>query len=46
VPGYLLEKNKGYGTAEHIQALNDLGPTKLHRKSFAPISRMLENVQD
>ena len=46
VPGYLLEKNKGYGTAEHILALNDLGPTKLHRKSFAPISRMLENVQD
>ena len=45
VPGYLLEKNKGYGTAEHIQALKDLGPTKLHRKSFAPISRMLENGQ-
>ena len=42
-PGYLFEKNKGYGTREHILALRDLGPTKLHRKSFAPISEMLEN---
>ena len=41
-PGYLFEKNKGYGTREHILALRQLGPTKLHRKSFAPISEMLE----
>ncbi len=41
-PGYLFEKNKGYGTREHILALRHLGPTKLHRKSFAPISKMLE----
>ena len=33
-PGYGLAKNKGYGTAEHIEALRRLGPTPLHRRSF------------
>ncbi|MBO4872069.1 MAG: ribonuclease HII [Lachnospiraceae bacterium] len=33
-PGYGLLKNKGYGTAEHIEALKRLGPTPLHRRSF------------
>ena len=33
-PGYGLAKNKGYGTAEHIKALKELGPTPLHRRSF------------
>jgi len=33
-PGYGWEDNKGYGSAEHIQALRDLGPTGLHRLSF------------
>ncbi|MDW3228987.1 MAG: ribonuclease HII [Acidobacteriota bacterium] len=33
-PGYKLNQNKGYGTEEHYQALEKLGPCGLHRKSF------------
>lgn len=33
-PGYNFKKHKGYGTKEHIQAIRDLGPTPLHRRSF------------
>jgi ribonuclease HII len=33
-PAYNWAKNKGYGTKDHQQALNKLGPTKYHRRSF------------
>lgn len=33
-PMYGFEKNKGYGTAEHINALKKYGPCTIHRKSF------------
>lgn len=33
-PGYGFAKNKGYGSAEHIKALKELGPCPIHRKSF------------
>ena len=33
-PGYQFAKNKGYGTAEHIEALRRLGPCPIHRRSF------------
>jgi ribonuclease HII len=33
-PGYGLDRNKGYGTREHLAALRDLGPTQLHRRTF------------
>ncbi|MBP5332311.1 MAG: ribonuclease HII [Lachnospiraceae bacterium] len=33
-PGYGFAKNKGYGTAEHIRALKEYGPTPVHRASF------------
>lgn len=33
-PGYGLAKHKGYGTAEHVQALAELGPCRLHRRTF------------
>jgi len=33
-PEYALEKNKGYGTEEHYQALEKYGPCLLHRRSF------------
>ena len=36
-PGYRLEENKGYATPEHLEALRLLGPTPLHRRSFAPV---------
>jgi ribonuclease HII len=36
-PQYGLKKNKGYGTPEHMIALEQLGPTIMHRFSFEPI---------
>ena len=33
-PGYLIFKNKGYGTKEHLSMLKANGMTDLHRKSF------------
>ena len=37
-PGYGWERNAGYGTAEHRAALERLGITPHHRRSFAPIA--------
>lgn len=39
-PGYGWATNKGYGSAAHLAALNRLGPTPLHRKSFAPVTQL------
>jgi ribonuclease HII len=36
-PGYGLERHKGYGTAAHLAALRSLGPSPVHRHSFAPV---------
>jgi len=36
-PGYGFDSNKGYGTAQHLEALQRLGPTPIHRRSFAPV---------
>ena len=33
-PGYGFASNKGYGTADHIKAIKELGPCPIHRKSF------------
>ncbi len=41
-PGYGFARHKGYGTAEHLAALDRLGPTPVHRGSFAPVRRLLE----
>lgn len=40
-PGYGWASNKGYGAAVHMDALKRLGPTPLHRKSFAPVAQMI-----
>ena len=40
-PGYGWERNAGYGTAEHLDALRRLGPTPEHRESFAPVRAVL-----
>jgi len=40
-PGYGWAHNAGYGTAKHKSALQDLGVTPVHRKSFAPIRKIL-----
>ncbi len=36
-PGYGFARHKGYGTAEHAQALQTRGPCAIHRASFAPV---------
>jgi ribonuclease HII len=38
-PGYGWASNKGYGAAVHMAALTRLGPTPLHRRSFAPVAQ-------
>lgn len=40
-PHYGWERNSGYGTKEHLQALEKHGVTEHHRKTFAPIKRIL-----
>jgi ribonuclease HII len=37
-PGYGFENHMGYGTAEHIKAVETLGVLPIHRKTFKPIS--------
>lgn len=41
-PGYEFARHKGYGTAAHLQALERLGASRWHRRSFAPVRRLLE----
>ena len=36
-PQYGFAKHKGYGTAEHIEALKKYGPCEIHRKAFEPV---------
>jgi len=43
-PGYGLAGHKGYPTKAHMAALNDLGVTPIHRRSFAPVRRALESA--
>ncbi len=40
-PGFGWERNAGYGTPEHRSALDRLGVTPHHRRSFAPVARRL-----
>ncbi len=40
-PGYGWERNAGYGTKEHLDALNSLGVTPHHRRSFRPVHNIL-----
>jgi ribonuclease HII len=40
-PNYGFEKHKGYGTKFHQAQLAALGPCKIHRRSFAPVAKML-----
>jgi ribonuclease HII len=42
-PGYGLARHKGYATREHIIALDNLGPTPIHRSSFEPVKTILGN---
>ncbi len=39
-PGYGFAGNKGYGSSDHLAAISALGPSPVHRRSFAPCSQM------
>ena len=43
-PGYGWARNQGYGTADHARALETLGPTPHHRRSFAPVKRVIAEI--
>jgi ribonuclease HII len=40
-PEYGFDRHKGYGTAQHMQALRVHGALSVHRRSFAPVARAL-----
>lgn len=41
-PGYGFASHKGYPSAQHLEALVRLGITPIHRRSFGPVSRLLD----
>jgi ribonuclease HII len=43
-PHYGWERNKGYGTAEHLQAMQTHGITPQHRKSYAPVKNIVKKL--
>lgn len=46
-PGYGFAQHKGYATEKHLDALQRLGPTPIHRRSFAPVRSLLaDTVED
>lgn len=40
-PAYGFDRHAGYGTAAHLAALRAHGPCEIHRRSFAPVARVL-----
>jgi len=43
-PGFGLARHQGYPTAAHLAALASLGPTPIHRRSFAPVRSLLSRA--
>lgn len=41
-PGYGLARHKGYPSKAHMEALLELGVTEIHRRTFGPVTRLLE----
>jgi ribonuclease HII len=44
-PQYGFEKNMGYGTKEHLEAITLHGISPYHRKSFAPIKNLISEIE-
>ncbi|WP_442893581.1 ribonuclease HII [Bacillus sp. 2205SS5-2] len=40
-PVYGFRRHMGYGTSEHIQAINQVGPCEIHRRTFAPVKNFV-----
>jgi ribonuclease HII len=45
-PGYGLAQHQGYPTPAHLEALRRLGPSPIHRRSFAPVRSALASSQE
>jgi ribonuclease HII len=45
-PGYGLARHKGYPSREHLLALQRLGVTPLHRRSYAPVRKLLSKEEE
>ena len=45
-PHYGWTTNKGYGCVQHLRALDEYGPTRLHRRSFAPVAKFFTIIDD
>lgn len=43
-PGYGWERNRGYGTPQHLSGLRSLGVTPWHRKTYAPVRIVIEQL--
>jgi ribonuclease HII len=41
-PVYGFAQHKGYGTAQHVEALQKYGPCPIHRRSFEPVKSLCE----
>lgn len=44
-PGYGFDRHKGYPTKAHITALETLGVSPVHRRSFGPVKRLLADPE-
>jgi ribonuclease HII len=42
-PNYSFEQHKGYPSPQHLRALSQYGPCEIHRKSYAPVQRVLQD---
>ena len=45
-PGYGFSRHKGYPTRQHLDALGCLGPSPVHRRSFAPVAQLARIVHE
>ncbi|SFG40240.1 RNase HII [Desulfotomaculum arcticum] len=43
-PEYGFDRHKGYGTAFHLAALSEFGPCPVHRRDFAPVKQLINNL--
>lgn len=44
-PGYGFSEHKGYGTQKHLEAIKKLGPSPIHRLSFAPFTKQTDSSE-
>jgi ribonuclease HII len=42
LPGYGFAQHKGYGTSAHVQAIRELGPSAMHRRTFRGVTPMAD----